>query len=85
MDRLAFGRVGVRLVVVGRGVRSRVVSAGAADGDWAEQIKRYVVSLRPAGAPIGRFVRVVFALLAVRRPRRAVLGGSKLDRARSLK
>ncbi len=52
MDRLAFGRVGVRLVVVGRGLGPRTVSFGVADGDWAEQIKRYVVSLRPAGAPI---------------------------------
>ena len=49
--------------------------------NWAEQVKRYVVSLRPAGAPIGRFVRVVFALLTDRRPRRAVLSGTEPDRA----
>ncbi|WP_304709318.1 hypothetical protein [uncultured Rikenella sp.] len=49
--------------------------------NWAELIKRYAVSLRPAGAPIGRFIRVIVALLAVRRPRRAVSGGTKLDRA----
>ena len=53
--------------------------------NWAKLLKRYAVSLRPAGAPIGRFVRVVFALLAVRRPRRAVSGGPKLDRAPRLK
>ncbi|WP_300829069.1 hypothetical protein, partial [uncultured Rikenella sp.] len=52
--------------------------------NWAKLLKRYAVSLRPSGAPIGRFVRVVFALLTVRRPRRAVSSGSKLDRARLL-
>ncbi len=36
--------------------------AGARIKNWAELIKRYAVSLRPAGAPIGRFVRVVSAL-----------------------
>ncbi len=35
-------------------------------------------SLCPAGAPTGRFIRVFFALLAGRRPRRAVPSGSKL-------
>ncbi|WP_300852077.1 hypothetical protein, partial [uncultured Rikenella sp.] len=60
------------------------ISQGARAKNWAELIKRYVVSLRPAGAPIGRFARVLFALLTGRRPRRAVSDGSKPIRARLL-
>ena len=71
-------------IIQTRDLRLNKISASARAKNWAELIKRYAVSLRPAGAPIGRFVRVVFALLTVRRPRRAVSGGSQFDRARSL-
>ena len=53
--------------------------------NWAKLLKRYAVSLRPSGAPIGRFIRVIVALLAGRRPRKAVLDGTKFDRAPRLK
>ncbi len=36
------------------------------------QPQRNVISLRPAGAPTGRFIGVFFAILAGHRPRRAV-------------